>query len=111
MRQVLYVDEEAGQIYFTANGVQKDEDPYHIRYYRIGLDGKEMTCLTPSKGMHQAWFSSDRRYLVDVCSTVQDAPEAVLRDARNGRMVMQLEKADISRLLAEGWKAPEVFTA
>lgn len=42
---------------------------------------------------------------------VDKAPVAVLRDAATGKEIMPLETADISRLLAEGWKAPEVFTA
>ena len=111
VRQVIHVDEKNKQIYFSANGVQPDEDPYLIRYYRIGFDGKGFTCLTPEEGMHTAWFSDDMRYLVDVCSMVDKAPIAVLRDARNGREIMPLETADISRLEAAGWKAPEVFTA
>ena len=60
--------------------------------------------------MHTATFSRDMKYLVDVYSTVTEAPEAVLRN-NDGKKVMELETADISRLLAEGWKAPEVFTA
>lgn len=111
VRQVVRVDETNRQIYFSANGVQPDEDPYLIRYYRIGFDGTGLTCLTPDEGMHQAWFSDDMRYLVDVYSMVDKAPVAVLRSATDGRVVMPLEQADISRLVAEGWKAPEVFTA
>lgn len=111
VRQVLKVDEENSCIYFTANGMQKEEDPYLIRYYRIGFDGSGLTDLTPDEGMHQARFSDDMRYLVDVYSTVANAPVAVLRDAKDGRVVMPLEKADISRLEANGWKAPEVFVA
>lgn len=111
VREVLRVDEDNRQIYFSANGVQPGEDPYLIRYYRIGFDGKGMVCLTPEEGMHRAWFSEDMNYLVDVYSMVNKAPVAVLRSAEDGKVVMPLETADISRLFAEGWKAPEVFTA
>ncbi len=111
VRQVVKVDEEKELIYFTANGIQKNEDPYFIRYYRIGFDGKGMTDLTPETGMHRAWFSEDMKYLVDTYSMVDKAPETVLRDASNGKVIMPIEKADISKLLAEGWKAPEVFVA
>ena len=111
VRDILRVDETNQLIYFSANGVQAKEDPYLIRYYRIGFDGKNLTCLTPAEGMHNAWFSKDMQYLVDVYSMVDKAPVAVLRDAKNGKVIMPLETADISRLEAEGWKAPEVFTA
>ena len=111
VREVQYVDEANQQIYFSANGVNKDEDPYLIHYYRIGFDGKGMKELTPEEGMHKAWYSSDHKYLVDVYSKVDQAPVAVLRNAANGKVLMELEKADISKLTANGWKAPEVFSA
>ena len=57
VREVLRVDEDNRQIYFSANGMEAGEDPYLIRYYRIGFDGKGLTCLTPEEGMHRAWFS------------------------------------------------------
>lgn len=111
VRGVQHVDEQNRWIYFSANGMNPKEDPYLIHYYRIGFDGKGLVELTPDEGMHQAWFSSDYRYLVDVYSKVDTPPVAVLRDARTGRQIMSLERADISRLEANGWRAPEVFSA
>lgn len=111
VREVIRVDEEARKIYFSANGMVKDEDPYLLRYYSVDFDGSGLTCLTPEEGMHQAWFSSDMKYMVDTWSLVDKAPEAVLRSAVSGEIVMPLEKADISKLEAEGWHAPEVFSA
>lgn len=111
VREVLRVDEDNRQIYFSANGMEAGEDPYLIRYYRIGFDGKGLTCLTPEEGMHRAWFSGDMKYLVDVYSMVDKVPVAVLRSARDGKVAMPLETADITLLEAEGWKAPEVFVA
>lgn len=111
VRQVLDVDENNGKIYFTANGVNQDEDPYHIRYYSINMDGTGMTDLTPAVGNHHATLSPDRKYVVDVWSTVTEAPEAVVRSVKDGSVVMPLEKADISKVVAEGWVAPEVFVA
>lgn len=117
VREVLHVDEEARQIYFTANGMElvnsstEKEDPYLIKYYRINFDGTGLTCLTPDEGNHTATFSRDRKYLVDVHSLVDRAPEAAVRRVSDGSLVMPLEKADISRLEDEGWRAPEVFMA
>ena len=135
VREVLHVDEDARQIYFTANGMEvadkltrpsdtnssltsqlvnsstEKEDPYLIRYYRINFDGTGLTCLTPDEGNHTATFSRDRKYLVDVHSLVDRAPEAAVRRVSDGSLVMPLEKADISRLEDEGWRAPEVFVA
>lgn len=111
VRGVQHVDEANEVIYFSANGMKKGEDPYLIHYYKINFDGSNLVELTPEEGMHQCWYSSDYKYLVDVYSKVDQAPIAVLRDAKNGKIRMQLDKADISALLANGWKAPEVFSA
>ncbi len=111
VRGVQHVDEEKQQIYFSANGMNTQEDPYLIHYYRIDFDGSNLVALTPEEGMHRVWYSPDFTYLVDVYSQVDVPPVAVLRDATDGRVVMELERADISRLLAEGWRAPEVFAA
>ena len=136
VREVLHVDEEARQIFFTANGAPSNsprggepggvdgsgslpsgevggakEDPYLIRYYRINFDGTGLTCLTPDEGNHTATFSRDRKYLVDVHSLVDRAPEATVRRVSDGSLVMPLEKADITKLTEAGWRAPEVFVA
>ncbi|MBN2766354.1 MAG: DPP IV N-terminal domain-containing protein [Paludibacteraceae bacterium] len=111
VREVINIDEKNREIIFSANGMVANEDPYLIRYYRIGFNGKGLTCLTPATGTHQAWFSDDKKLLVDVYSMVDKAPVAVVRDARNGKMVMTLEKADISALEKAGWRAPESFSA
>lgn len=111
VREIQYVDEANRRVYFSANGMDKQEDPYLIHYYSIGFDGKNLVALTPEEGMHSAWYSPDHKYLVDLYSTVATAPVAVLRSAADGKVVMELERADISRLTEAGWKAPEVFTA
>lgn len=111
VREVQRVDEEAGRIYFSANGMTQGEDPYRIRYYSIGLDGKGLRCLTPDSGMHKATYSHDMKYLVDVRSTPDMPPVATLRNASDGSERMALEKADASALYAAGWRAPETFAA
>lgn len=111
VRDVLNVDENNNKIYFSANGVNKDEDPYFIRYYVINFDGSGMTDLTPAKGTHHAVFSPDFRYLVDTWSTVSEAPVTALRDAATGKEIKRIAEADITPLLEAGWTAPEVFVA
>jgi len=111
VRDVVNVDEKKREIIFSANGMKTNEDPYLVRYYRIRFDGTGLTCLTPEEGMHQAWFSDDKKYLVDVYSMVNKAPVTVLRSAADGKIIMPLEKADISELLKAGWIAPEPFVA
>ena len=111
VRGIQHIDEKKGLVYFSACGMNKLEDPYLIHYYRIGLNGKGLTCLTPEEGNHGVVYSSDMKYLIDTWSTVTTPPVSVLRSAESGKVLLTLEKADISQLQAAGWRAPEVFVA
>lgn len=111
VRGVQKVDEKNGVVYFSANGMNKNEDPYLIHYYKINLNGKGLVCLTPEEGNHSVTYTEDMAYLIDTYSTVLKAPVTVLRSSKNGKILQTLETADISRLEANGWKAPEVFVA
>jgi len=116
VRNIQQVDEKAGVVYFSANGPtglrdNEEEDPYLIHYYRIGLNGKGLKCLTPEEGNHRVTYTDDMAFLIDTYSTVLTPPVTVLRSVRDGKVLRTLETADISRLEAEGWKAPEVFVA
>src|SRR6185503_8265442 len=98
------VDTTNGEVrpLFTESG----QDPYFTHLYRIGLDGKSNVSLTPDNGTHAVQISPDGKYVVDTFSQPDVAPETVLRDGATGALIMPLEKADISRLLATGWKPP-----
>ena len=111
VRQVIRVDEEKGIIYFTASGMNPEEDPYLIHYYRIGIDGKNLTCLTPENGTHRAQFNESYTYLLDTYSRVDMAPISVVRSVAHPEKVYEITRADISRLKENGWVAPEVFVA
>ncbi len=134
VRSIQHVDEEAQVIYFSANGRsseshrtpsngqvasdegkanggQGNEDPYFIHYYKVKFDGSGLTCLTPEEGNHEATFTNDMRYLIDTYSTVTQPPTTLLRSGTDGTIIKTLEQADISNLVAQGWKAPEVFVA
>lgn len=111
VREVVFVDEPNEKIYFSANGMNPDEDPYFIRYYSVNFDGSGLTDLTPAPGTHRAVFSPDFKYLVDTYSTVSQAPVTVLRDAANGKELKKIAEANMDELLQAGWEAPEVFVA
>jgi len=102
---VVRVDEKARQIWFMSNGREQGRDPYFHHLYRIGFDGKGLTLLTPENANHVVSVSPDGRFFTDTYSTPDTPPVAVVRD-RNGRVVQTLERADISRLVATGWKPP-----
>jgi dipeptidyl aminopeptidase/acylaminoacyl peptidase len=107
--QVLRVDEKARVIYFTGSGREPRRDPYYRHLYRNGFDGKRLALLTPEDADHSITLSPSGRYFVDSYSRPDVPPVTVLRDA-TGRLVLPLEKADISRLVAAGWTPPIPFT-
>jgi dipeptidyl aminopeptidase/acylaminoacyl peptidase len=87
------------------------KDPYFIHYYRINFDGTGLTAFTDADGNHAVTFSQDRRYYVDFWSRVDLPPVSVLKRTSDQQVVMELEKADASALVATGWKLPEPFMA
>jgi dipeptidyl-peptidase-4 len=107
--QLLRVDEAKRVAYFLAAGREKGRDPYFVHLYRIGLDGGTAQLLTPEDAQHDVTFSPSGDFFVDAYSRPDVAPITVLRRA-DGSVAMELEKADVSRLTAAGWKPPIPFT-
>ena len=103
--RVSNVDESNRVIYFEAGGREKGNDPYFSHTYKVGFDGKNLTLLTPETANHDVAWLPDGRYFVDNYSTPNTPAVSVLRDS-SGRLIANLEKADISRLAATGWKPP-----
>ncbi|CCH02425.1 peptidase [Fibrella aestuarina BUZ 2] len=111
VREVVHVDEPTRTILFAASGKQPGQDPYLIQYYRVKFDGTDLTALTAENANHVARFSPDFQYFTDTYSRVDLPPTTVLRSAKDGSVLMELEKADLTDWQQAGWKAPEVFTA
>ncbi|MFD2101559.1 S9 family peptidase [Flagellimonas iocasae] len=111
VREVIHVDEDNGEVYFTASGMDKDQDPYFLHYCKVDFDGKNFTRFTKEDGNHSVTFSDDYNYYIDQYSKVDTPPVTVLKSAKGSKKIMDLQKADHSELLKEGWIAPEVFTA
>ena len=111
VRGVDSVDVENRHIWFRASGMNPDQDPYFIHYYRIDFDGTGLVAYTEADGMHEVTFSPDRRFYVDQWSRVDLPPIAELRRTSDRSLVMELERADAAALLAKGWQYPEVFVA
>jgi dipeptidyl aminopeptidase/acylaminoacyl peptidase len=111
IREVLKVDDKKRQIYFTASGLDKDQDPYFFHYCRIDFDGKNFIRYTKENGNHKVAFSPDYKYYVDQFSRVDMPSQTLLKESDFHKVVKELEKSDIQDLLATGWRMPEVFNA
>jgi dipeptidyl aminopeptidase/acylaminoacyl peptidase len=107
--RLLRVDERERYVSFLAGGKERGRDPYFLHLYRASLDGTGQTLLTPENANHDVSFSPDGHYFVDRYSTPVEPPVSMLREA-NGKRIAMLARADISRLLAAGWKPPTPIT-
>lgn len=105
VQQVVRIDEKAHTIYFVATGREKG-DPYFQHLYSVGFDGNNLKLLTPEDANHETVFSPTGKYFADTYSTADTPPTSVIRDL-TGKVVAENAKADISKLIASGWKAPE----
>ncbi len=104
------LDEQSRTLYFIANGVVKDQDPYYAHLYKINLNGTGIRSLNRGDYNTSVNMSDSNKYFVSNYSRVNTVPKSELRDG-NGRLVMKLEEADLSQLFAAGYKFPEPFKA
>ena len=111
VRDVDSVDVVKRQVWFRASGMNPDEDPYFIHYYRIGFDGKGLINLTPEKGNHSLTFSPDRKYYIDSYSQVNIPAVSKLKLTAGGKQIQELEHGELEPFLKTGVRLPEVFVA
>ncbi len=110
------VDADKRQIYFHGNGMDAGKDPYLMQYFRVNFDGTGLTRLTTADGNHTlapnpGQWRADQQYYVDTYSRVDMPPVSELHRVSDGSLVLALEKADVTDLLATGWKMPEVLVS
>ncbi|MFV1920482.1 DPP IV N-terminal domain-containing protein [Sphingomonas sp. MJ1 (PH-R8)] len=111
MREVVKVDDAKRQIWFAASGMHPGKDPYYKHYFRVDFDGRNLVALTTADATHEVRFSPDMTRYVDTYSRVDLPNVSELHDARDGRLIATLERGDISRLTAAGFRPPEPFVA
>ena len=109
VRSVENVDEVNREILLSVSGMNEGEDPYHKHLIRVSFDGKRTVQLTQGDGDHRWRFSPKGKWLIDEYSRVDLPPITTLRSVATGELVCELEKADISELVAMGWRPPERF--
>jgi dipeptidyl-peptidase-4 len=107
--QIRRVDQKTRTIWFVGNAKERGRDPYFRHFYKIGMDGKGLTLLTPENADHDIALAPSGPYFVDSYSTPDVPPVTVVRDL-SGKTIVTLEKGDISRLSAIKWKPPMPIT-
>src|SRR4029079_8442353 len=107
--QLMRIDEASRTMYYQGVGKERSRDPYFRHFYRQTMDGKPAQLLTPEDADHDISLSPSGKYFVDNFSKPDVPTTSVLRD-ETGKQILQLEKMDISRLLATGWTPPVPIT-
>ena len=111
VRKIEHVDEKSEVVWFSALAIHPKQDPYHLHLAKVNLDGSDLTVLTQGDGTHRWEFNPERTLFVDRWSRVDHPEIAQLRSARDGSLVKELARQDISALLKEGYSMPIRFSA
>ncbi|HEX3121645.1 MAG TPA: DPP IV N-terminal domain-containing protein, partial [Candidatus Acidoferrum sp.] len=109
VREIVDIDEKARKIYFLAGGREKSEDPYLTHLYSVGLDGKNLTLLTPENADHVVSISPNHTQFVDNSSRADLPTQSTLRNLKDGSQVRVLEQSDVAELQKNRWKFAEPF--
>ncbi|MFZ5607572.1 MAG: DPP IV N-terminal domain-containing protein [Pseudomonadota bacterium] len=107
--RILHLDPATRTLLVTGVGREAGRDPYYVHVYAVGMDDGSVRLLTPENANHTATVSADGKYFLDLHSTIDSAPVAVVRDAA-GKQVAELARAGLARLKAAGWVPPQAFT-
>jgi dipeptidyl aminopeptidase/acylaminoacyl peptidase len=103
-------DESGGHLFVVGRGRERGRDPYLRSLYSVDRDGRDTKSLTPEPLDHEVSVSPDGRYFVDNQSLVNKPTTTFLRSTRDGSVLMKIQVADISELVARGFGLPEAFT-
>ena len=126
IRDVVHLDVERREIFFTAAGIAADENPYICRPCLASLDGGDARILSDLPGNHTIWRSGEfglmiiaakgadpksvsgrspgGDFFVETVSSVDRLPHTFLRD-RDGNQIASIEEATAE--LPAGWTWPE----
>lgn len=107
VQKLIKVDEENHKIYFMGNNAEGCSDEVYYQLFVVGFDGSNLMRLTPEDAAHSVSIGAEA--FVDTYSRVDLPPVTVLRKL-DGSFITELERADISELMALGYQMPERFT-
>ncbi|MEQ9570110.1 MAG: DPP IV N-terminal domain-containing protein [Longimicrobiales bacterium] len=105
---VVRTNPATDQVFFAAHGREDDIDPYYAHLYRVNADGSGLIQVSEGDFDNRAEMPESAGYVVHSFSRVNTVPQTVLRSP-TGDVLMELETADLSQLMAAGWQMPEPF--
>ncbi|MFY0592957.1 DPP IV N-terminal domain-containing protein [Roseivirga sp.] len=109
VRNIIKIDQKNRLIYFVGGHHEGKGNPYFSYLYSVKFNGKGLKMLTPEEGHHSVNLSPNGEYFTDSYSQPNVPPVHNVRNIK-GKLISTLEKTDVSRLQATGWKAPSPFT-
>ena len=100
-------------ILMNVNGLHaaEGEDPYNKHVVRLDLKTLAIKDLTPENANHVVTFNPDFTCFVDNWSRPDLPATTAIRSAEDGKVILPVQKMDISSLVKEGYTMPEVFSA
>ncbi|TCD03188.1 S9 family peptidase [Pedobacter psychroterrae] len=107
--RVLRIDTTKKELILEGYGREVGCNPYYAMIYKVKFDGSGLKLLTPEFANHEIRFLPSGKYFVDNFSRADLAPRSYLKSV-DGALNMRLEEADLSKLIATGWKMPETFS-
>jgi len=108
VREICKVDEKKRKIYFRACGMEQG-DPYYNYLYAVNFDGSGLKLLSPENAYHICSISPNTKYIFDNYSRVDLPNKFVIRNSKNGKLIMKVDETDIKDIVEMGWQAPEMY--
>ena len=106
---VMALDSIKGIAWIRGQGREPKENLYNQHLYRVNLADASIALLDAGNFNHTSLPSKNRNWIVDMSSRVDTVPRVSLREGLTGKVVMNLEEADLSKLKEAGWTFAETF--
>ena len=100
--EIVGVDETESWLYFYG----KKDSPLEQNIYRVGLDGNDLTRISPQAGWHTPLFSPDYKYFIDTYSNVTTPSITVLNNTE-GSLIRVLDEGRIEALTGRNIVYPQ----
>ncbi|CAH0026980.1 unnamed protein product [Clonostachys rhizophaga] len=114
VRSVEFINEESEEIWASAYGYWKGQDPYHLHLIYVRFDGCDCKSLTKGDGNHRwsyPWSRGSQHYFVDTWSRVDLPPQTVVRSFDSPDFELDIQRPTAQHLLTLGWDPVERFVA